>query len=98
MSYCNRPGAVYADGCQTATAARAPESATKKAFDFNSTVDSRRLSTLVYHSARSISNIPPNSRHIFPADGPPHGWPTVDSGACRGALSVESDRSPRKKP
>eukprot|EP00976_Prorocentrum_cordatum_P106842 1194531-Prorocentrum_minimum.AAC.8 len=53
----------------------------KKAFEFNSTVDSRRLSTLVYHSAHSISNIPPNIRRIFPADRLPHAWPTVDSGA-----------------
>eukprot|EP00976_Prorocentrum_cordatum_P111726 1195414-Prorocentrum_minimum.AAC.4 len=27
-----------------------------------------RQSTLVYHSAHGISNIPPNIRHIFPAD------------------------------
>ena len=29
---------------------------------------SRRLSTLVYHSAHSISNNPSNNRRIFPAD------------------------------
>eukprot|EP00959_Pyramimonas_sp_CCMP1952_P135465 2834290-Pyramimonas_sp.AAC.3 len=40
--------------------------------------NSRRLSTLVYHSAHSISNI----RRIFPVDRLPHGWPPVDSGAC----------------
>eukprot|EP00976_Prorocentrum_cordatum_P091116 1188392-Prorocentrum_minimum.AAC.3 len=38
---------------------QAPESTAKKAFDFNSTVDSRRLSTQVYHSAHGISNILP---------------------------------------
>eukprot|EP00976_Prorocentrum_cordatum_P018254 369506-Prorocentrum_minimum.AAC.1 len=27
-----------------------------------------------------LSNIPPNIRHIFPADRLPHGWPTFDSG------------------
>eukprot|EP00976_Prorocentrum_cordatum_P090877 1188291-Prorocentrum_minimum.AAC.3 len=47
---------------------QAPESMAKKAFDFNSTVDSRRLSTLVYHSAHGISNIPSNIQRIFPAD------------------------------
>ena len=47
---------------------QAPESTAKKAFDFNSTVDSRRLSTLVYHSAHGISNIPSNIRRIFPVD------------------------------
>ena len=55
------------------------ESTAKKAFDFNSTVDSRRLSTLVYHSAHGVSNIRPNIRRIFPVDRLPHGWPTVDS-------------------
>eukprot|EP00959_Pyramimonas_sp_CCMP1952_P447342 9366536-Pyramimonas_sp.AAC.1 len=55
----------------------------KKAFDFNSTVDSRRLSKLViYHSAHGVSNILPNIRRIFPVDRLPHGWPTVDSEAC----------------
>eukprot|EP00976_Prorocentrum_cordatum_P083351 1185202-Prorocentrum_minimum.AAC.1 len=47
---------------------QAPESTAKKAFDFSSTVDRRRLSTLVYHSAHGISNIPSNIRRIFPAD------------------------------
>eukprot|EP00976_Prorocentrum_cordatum_P087130 1186778-Prorocentrum_minimum.AAC.1 len=64
---------------------QAPESTPKKAFDFNSTVDSRRqASTLVDHSAHGISNIPPNIRRTFPADRHrlPHGWPTVDSGVC----------------
>ena len=45
-------------------AGQAPESTAKKAFDFNSTVDSRRLSTLVVnHSAHGISNLLPN---LFP--------------------------------
>eukprot|EP00959_Pyramimonas_sp_CCMP1952_P403065 8445387-Pyramimonas_sp.AAC.2 len=47
---------------------QAPESTAKKALDFNSTVGSRRLSTRVYHSTHSISNIPSNIRRIFPAD------------------------------
>eukprot|EP00976_Prorocentrum_cordatum_P112717 1195579-Prorocentrum_minimum.AAC.4 len=64
---------------------QAPESTAKKAFDFNSTVDSRRLSTLVHHSAHDISNILPNIRGIFPADRLHIGWPTVDSGAWRRA-------------
>ena len=38
-------------------------------------------STLVYHSAHGILNIPPNIRRILPADRLPHGLPTVDSGA-----------------
>eukprot|EP00959_Pyramimonas_sp_CCMP1952_P090168 1887555-Pyramimonas_sp.AAC.2 len=50
---------------------QAPELTAKKAFDFNSTVNSRRLSTLVYHSAHDISNIPRNIVRIFPADGLP---------------------------
>eukprot|EP00959_Pyramimonas_sp_CCMP1952_P147826 3093807-Pyramimonas_sp.AAC.1 len=49
-------------------AVQATGSTAKKAFDFSSTVDSRRLSTLVYHSAHVISNIPSNIRRIFPAD------------------------------
>ena len=60
---CEHPGFPKARGLE-----QAPESTAKKAFDFNSTVDSRRLSTLVYHSAHGISNIPPNIRRIFPAD------------------------------
>eukprot|EP00959_Pyramimonas_sp_CCMP1952_P451824 9459789-Pyramimonas_sp.AAC.6 len=60
---------------------RALESTAQKAFDFNSTVDSRRLSTLINHSAHDIPNILPNIRRIFPADRLPHGCPTVDSGA-----------------
>eukprot|EP00976_Prorocentrum_cordatum_P062704 1176818-Prorocentrum_minimum.AAC.3 len=63
-------------------APQAPELTAKKVFDFNSTVHSRRLSTLVYHSAHGISNILPNIRRIFPTDRLPIGWPTVDSGAC----------------
>eukprot|EP00959_Pyramimonas_sp_CCMP1952_P308764 6461883-Pyramimonas_sp.AAC.4 len=47
---------------------QAPESTTKKALDFSSTVDSRRLSTLVYRSAHGISNTPLNNGRIFPAD------------------------------
>eukprot|EP00976_Prorocentrum_cordatum_P007709 153662-Prorocentrum_minimum.AAC.4 len=51
---------------------RTPESThdgQQGAFDFNSTVDSRRrLSTLVYHSAHVISNILSNIRRIFPID------------------------------
>ena len=50
---------------------QAKESTAKKAFATSiqqSTVDSCRLSTLVYHSAHSVSNIPPDIRHIFPAD------------------------------
>eukprot|EP00959_Pyramimonas_sp_CCMP1952_P151442 3168950-Pyramimonas_sp.AAC.1 len=47
-----------------------------------------RQSTLVYHSAHGISNIPPNIRRIFPATRLPHALPTVDSGAwCAGASS-----------
>eukprot|EP00976_Prorocentrum_cordatum_P062971 1176914-Prorocentrum_minimum.AAC.6 len=53
---------------ETRNAPQAPESTAKKAFDFNSTVDSRRLSTLVYHSAHGISNIPSNILRIFPVD------------------------------
>eukprot|EP00976_Prorocentrum_cordatum_P003649 71293-Prorocentrum_minimum.AAC.1 len=56
----------------------------KKAFDFNSTVDSCRLSTLAYHSAHGVSNIPPNIQRILniPCRQTAIGWPTVDSGAC----------------
>eukprot|EP00976_Prorocentrum_cordatum_P094251 1189720-Prorocentrum_minimum.AAC.2 len=50
---------------------RAPESTAETAFDFSSTVHSRRLSTLVYHSAHGVSNIPPNIRRTFPAGGLP---------------------------
>eukprot|EP00959_Pyramimonas_sp_CCMP1952_P087566 1832258-Pyramimonas_sp.AAC.1 len=35
--------------CIGLSPAQAPESTAKKAFDFDSTVDRRRLSTLVYH-------------------------------------------------
>eukprot|EP00959_Pyramimonas_sp_CCMP1952_P125214 2617969-Pyramimonas_sp.AAC.2 len=45
--------------------------------EFNS-----RHYSVVYHSAHGISNIPPNIRRTFPANRLPHGWPTVDSGAC----------------
>eukprot|EP00976_Prorocentrum_cordatum_P080958 1184185-Prorocentrum_minimum.AAC.2 len=58
----NRRGSVGLD------TDRAPESTAEKAFDFNSTVDSRRLSTLVYHSAHSISIFPSTIGCIFPAD------------------------------
>eukprot|EP00976_Prorocentrum_cordatum_P082339 1184772-Prorocentrum_minimum.AAC.5 len=56
----------------TSNTSQAPESTAKKA-DFNSTVDSRRLLTLVYHSAHDVSNIPPNIRRIFPTDRLAHG-------------------------
>eukprot|EP00959_Pyramimonas_sp_CCMP1952_P243338 5086398-Pyramimonas_sp.AAC.2 len=46
------------------------------------------LSTLVYHSAHSNSNTPPDIRRVFPADRLPHGWPTVDSGAWSLASSA----------
>ena len=63
-------------GCRTHTSAslvsppgQAPESTAKKAFDFNSTADSRRpSSTLAYHSAHGISNIPSKIRRTFPAN------------------------------
>eukprot|EP00976_Prorocentrum_cordatum_P046364 937231-Prorocentrum_minimum.AAC.3 len=55
-------------GGAAALSRRAPESTAKKAFDFNSTVGSRRLSTLVNHSAHNISNISPNIRRLFPVD------------------------------
>eukprot|EP00959_Pyramimonas_sp_CCMP1952_P284287 5942614-Pyramimonas_sp.AAC.2 len=58
----------------------------KLAFNFNSTVDSRRLSTLVYHSTHGISNILSNIRRIFPADR----LPLADS-RLRG-LMVDSAR------
>ena len=75
---------------------QAPESTAKKAFDFNSTVDSRRLSTLVYHSAHGISNILPNIRRVFPADRLPHGWPTVDSGACNASHAKRQPEGQRR--
>ena len=65
-----------------------PESTAKKAFDFNSTVDSRRLSTLVYHSAHGISNIPPNTRRIFPA----HRLPLAGRQSTPGLASLAAVR------
>eukprot|EP00976_Prorocentrum_cordatum_P099722 1191944-Prorocentrum_minimum.AAC.1 len=74
---------------------KTPESTAKKAFDFNSTVHSRRLLTLVYHSAHSISNTPPNVRRVFPADRPPHGLPAVDSGAWTAPVTAPRRPTPR---
>eukprot|EP00976_Prorocentrum_cordatum_P012820 256344-Prorocentrum_minimum.AAC.1 len=67
---------------------QAPESAARKAFDFNSTVDRRRLSTLVYHSTHGISNIPLNIRRIFPVDRLPLAGRQSTSGACGATLPL----------